>query len=43
MNDFQSLGAITDVTMPPGIATLDNKPIIITFLAMEKVFLLLYY
>ncbi len=26
--------------MPHGIATLDNKPIIITFLAMEKVILL---
>ena len=26
--------------MPPGISTLDNKPIIITFLAMEKVILL---
>ena len=26
--------------MPPGISTFDNKPIIITFLAMEKVILL---
>ena len=26
--------------MPPGVSTLDNKPIIITFLAMEKVILL---
>ncbi len=26
--------------MPHGVSTLDNKPIIITFLAMEKVILL---
>ena len=29
-----------NVERPHGSSTLDNKPIIITFLAMEKVFLL---
>ncbi len=29
--------------MPHGVSTLDNKPIIITFLAMEKVILLCTY
>ena len=29
--------------MPPGISVPDNKPIIITFLAMEKVILLCTY
>ena len=29
--------------MPHGASTLDNKPIIITFLAMEKVILLCTY
>ena len=29
--------------MPHGVSSLDNKPIIITFLAMEKVILLCTY
>lgn len=31
---------ISTEEMPPGISSVENKPIIITFLAMEKVILL---